>query len=77
MLLSLSSQMITEHIQIGDNRKVLRELPDNVFNTCITSPPHMHLRDYQHESQIGRESTPDAYVRELVGHSAEFAVFRS
>jgi len=37
---------------------------------CVTSPPYFGLRDYGCAGQIGLESTPDAYVAELV------AVFR-
>jgi len=36
----------------------------------VTSPPYFGLRDYGCDGQIGLESTPDAYVAELV------AVFR-
>jgi len=38
-----------EHINeicIGDCRAVLREIPDGVVQTCITSPPYWGLRDY-------------------------------
>jgi len=34
--------------------------------TCVTSPPYFGLRDYGHARQIGLESTPSAYVAELV-----------
>lgn len=37
---------------------------------CVTSPPYLGLRDYGVDGQIGLETTPDAYVAELV------AVFR-
>lgn len=39
-----------EHINkicIGDCRDVLREIPDGVIQTCITSPPYWGLRDYR------------------------------
>ena len=54
----------------GDCRDVLKTLPDQSVNCCVTSPPYWGLRDYGCDGQIGLESTPDAYVAELV------AVFR-
>jgi len=54
----------------GDCREVLKTLPDCSVHCCVTSPPYFGLRDYGCDGQIGLESTPDAYVAELV------AVFR-
>ena len=54
----------------GDCRDVLKTLPDCSVHCCVTSPPYFGLRDYGCAGQIGLESTPDAYVAELV------AVFR-
>lgn len=51
---------------VGDNRVVLPTLEDGSVQTCVTSPPYFWLRDYGHDGQIGLESTPDAYVAELV-----------
>ena len=45
-------------------------MPDCSVHCCVTSPPYFGLRDYGCDGQIGLESTPDAYVAELV------AVFR-
>ena len=30
----------------GDVRKIIKELPDQYFNTIVTSPPYFGLRDY-------------------------------
>lgn len=57
-------------ILIGDCRALLPTLPDESVHCVVTSPPYFRLRDYGVAGQIGRESTPDAYVAELV------AVFR-
>jgi len=54
----------------GDAVECLRELPDGLAQTCVTSPPYWGLRDYGEDAQIGLESTPDEYVASLV------AVFR-
>jgi hypothetical protein len=57
-----------EPVQIisGDVRDKLRDIPDNTFNTCITSPPYWGMRDYGHENQIGAEDTLPEYVTNLV-----------
>jgi DNA modification methylase len=54
----------------GDCRAILPGLPDGSVDCCVTSPPYFGLRDYGSERQIGLESSPDAYVAELL------AVFR-
>ena len=33
---------------------------------CVTSPPYYGLRDYEKDGQIGRESSPEAYIANLV-----------
>jgi DNA modification methylase len=50
----------------GDCREVLKTLPDCSVDCCVTSPPYFGLRDYGCAGQIGLESTPEAYVAELV-----------
>ena len=54
----------------GDCREILATMPDCSVDCCVTSPPYYGLRDYGCAGQIGLESTPEAYVAELV------AVFR-
>jgi DNA modification methylase len=51
---------------VGDCRKLLRQLPDECVQTCITSPPYWGLRDYDTRGQIGLEATPEKYVKVLV-----------
>jgi DNA modification methylase len=41
-------------------------LMDKTVQTVVTSPPYFGLRDYGVSGQIGLESTPDAYVAEIV-----------
>lgn len=50
----------------GDCLSILRTLPDNHVQCCVTSPPYFGLRDYGVEGQIGLEDTPAAYVEKLV-----------
>lgn len=50
----------------GDCLDILKELPDNSVDTCITSPPYWGLRDYGTEGQLGLEKTPEEYVANMV-----------
>ena len=61
---------MSTRILVGDCRVTLPTLPERSVRCCVTSPPYWGLRDYGHGDQIGLESTPDAYVEQLV------AVFR-
>jgi site-specific DNA-methyltransferase (cytosine-N4-specific) len=57
-------------IVVGDARKVLHGFPDNLFRTCVTSPPYWGLRDYGISAQLGAEMDIKDYIKDLV------AVFR-
>lgn len=48
----------------ADSRQI--PLRDGCVQTVVTSPPYFGLRDYGVSGQIGLESTPDAYVAQLV-----------
>ena len=50
----------------GDCLETLRQMPDGLVQTCVTSPPYFGLRDYGHAGQIGLEPTPDEFVAKLV-----------
>lgn len=50
----------------GDAESILIELPGNLFQCCVTSPPYFGLRNYGAEGQIGLEDSPDAYVKRIV-----------
>lgn len=54
------------HIYTGDALEVLRTLPDQCVQTCVTSPPYWRLRDYGSDGQIGQEAMPEEYVERLV-----------
>lgn len=45
---------------------VLKTVPSNLIQTCVTSPPYFGLRDYGVANQIGLEATPQAYVEQMV-----------
>jgi len=55
----------------GHCLELLRTLPTESVQTCITSPPYFGLRDYGCDGQIGLESTPDSFVASLVDVFAE------
>lgn len=50
----------------GNCLEVLKTLPDNSIDCCVTSPPYYGLRDYGTAEQIGLEETPKAFVEQLV-----------
>ena len=49
----------------GDALEVLKRLPDEYVQMCVTSPPYYGLRDYGAEGQIGCEQTPLEYIDRL------------
>ena len=57
--------MRTDTILCGDALTVLKTMPDESVNCCVTSPPYYALRDYGVDGQIGREATPALYVARL------------
>ncbi len=62
--------MTVEIIQ-GDCLEVLRGLPAESVNCCVTSPPYWGLRDYGCDGQLGLEKTPDEFVAKMVEVFAE------
>jgi DNA modification methylase len=58
-------------IYLGDCRSVLKELPEQSVQCCVTSPPYWGLRDYGVDGQLGLEQTPEQYVAEMVAVFAE------
>ena len=53
-------------ILTGDALTVLRTLPDQSAQCCVTSPPYWGLRDYGVVGQIGLEPSPQEYVAALL-----------
>lgn len=50
----------------GDSIELLQQLPENHFQTCITSPPYWGLRDYGINNQIGAEFDVNDYIKNIV-----------
>lgn len=55
-----------DQCHFGDCLETLRQMPDGIVQTCVTSPPYFGLRDYGHDGQIGLEATPDQFIAKLV-----------
>jgi site-specific DNA-methyltransferase (cytosine-N4-specific) len=53
-------------IIVGDSKEVLKRIPDNSVQSCITSPPYWGLRDYDVNNQVGAESSLEDYIQNLV-----------
>ena len=53
-------------LYVGDAIEVLRTLPAESVQCCVTSPPYWGLRDYGVQGQMGLEATPAEYVERLV-----------
>jgi DNA modification methylase len=57
---------VTYVILQGNCLDVLKTIPSNLIQTCVTSPPYFGLRDYGAAGQLGLEATPQAYVEQMV-----------
>lgn len=51
----------------GDSAAALKQLPSDVFNVAITSPPYYWVRDYGYDGQLGHEESVDEYIEALMG----------
>jgi len=47
--------MKTNHIYLGNAREILKTLPSEKIDLCITSPPYWSLRDYGVSGEIWDE----------------------
>ncbi|MBX3059173.1 MAG: site-specific DNA-methyltransferase [Anaerolineae bacterium] len=54
----------------GDAHEVLRAIPDNSIDFCMTSPPYWGKREY-HNGGIGLEDTPEEYIEAVTAIFAE------
>lgn len=60
-----------DRIICGDAAEVLKTLPDNSIQCCITSPPYYGLRDYGVCEQMGLEHSPEVYFVKLMNIFSE------
>lgn len=61
-------QQQSRHLSVlqGQALEMLRTLPAESVQCCVTSPPYWGLRDYGHPGQIGLEPTVDEFISKLV-----------
>lgn len=52
-------------IIVGDALSVLRTLPSESAQVCVTSPPYWGTRDYGLDGQVGAEKSIDEYIATL------------
>ena len=52
-------------ILVGNAVEVLKEIPADSVDMCVTSPPYYGLRDYGEKRQYGIEHTPQEYIDHL------------
>lgn len=57
---------LIDTIITGEVSEILKHIPDESVDMCITSPPYYGLRDYGKDNQIGQEPTPSEYIDRLV-----------
>ena len=50
----------------GSAEEALDKLPDGIVQTVVTSPPYWSLRDYEVDSQIGRDEALPDYIAAIV-----------
>lgn len=62
----MNPSTVIDTIQHSDALAFLKTLPDETYNSIITSPPYFAQRDYGNDAQIGLEDTPDEYIDALV-----------
>lgn len=59
-------EKIINTVFTGDALKTLKTFPDNIFSTCVTSPPYYGLSNYGIDGQIGLERSQEEYIAKLV-----------
>lgn len=53
-------------IIVGDCLDLIKQIPDNVVDCCVSSPPYWGLRDYGVAGQIGNEDDFKVFISTLV-----------
>jgi DNA modification methylase len=66
MILIMENPLEINKIYQGDAFEILKTLPDNSIQCCVTSPPYWNLRDYGIDDQLGLEETPEKYVEHMI-----------
>ncbi len=61
-----AASLPVNQILSGNCLDILKTLPDQSVNMCVTSPPYWGLRDYGVDGQIGLEPALDDYLETMV-----------
>jgi len=64
--LPLVSPVLKSVIYLGDALDILKQLPSQLCQVAVTSPPYWGLRDYGTTNQIGSEEKLEDYIDHLV-----------
>lgn len=56
----------SHQIRVGDCLKLLRAMPSESVQCCVTSPPYYGLRNYGMDGQMGLEETPTQFIDNMV-----------
>ena len=54
-----------DYIYQGDALEVLKQMPSESIDMCITSPPYWTMRDYGDKNQLGLEYTTSEFIDNL------------
>ena len=54
-----------DYIYQGDALEVLKQMPSESVDMCITSPPYWNMRDYGDKNQLGLEYTTSEFIDNL------------
>lgn len=52
-------------VYVGDNRELVKQMPDGSVHCIVTSPPYWGLRSYLPDTVRLRDDAPDHIVEEL------------
>jgi len=55
-----------DQVVCGNSLDILKTIPDESINCCITSPPYWALRDYKIDGQLGLEPSFKEYLDKLI-----------
>lgn len=64
--LNAQSNTLQNVILHGDAGETLATLPSQLVQCIVTSPPYYCQRDYQTDTQLGQEQSPEQYITKLV-----------
>lgn len=68
----LNTEDITNKILCGDAITILKQMPDECVDLCISSPPYYGLRKYgDYKEQIGLEETFAEFMEKILAITAE------